>query len=192
MRFFNKGRVLLLLTVGLGLALIALVACGSDAATPDNTGAAGDRQETASDAASLLRSELGVAAYERLLQGSSGTPASANTGIWVTGQGEVSAAPDVAFLNLGVEAFATTVAEARSNAATALGEVLTTLKAQGIADRDIQTRFFNISPRYTSREVTRCLDSKEMTPQELEPEAGSTSTEVPAVEVQVAPIAEPS
>ena len=136
MRFFNQGRLLLLM-IGLALALIALVACDSDAATPDNTGASGSTQQTASDAATLLRSELGVAAYERLLQGGPGKTANANSGIWVTGQGEVSADPDVAVLNLGVEAFATTVAEARSDAATAIGEVLTTIKAQGIADRDI-------------------------------------------------------
>ena len=38
------------------------------------------------------------------------------TGIWVTGQGEVMAVPDVAELRLGVEVQADTVAEAQAQA----------------------------------------------------------------------------
>ena len=39
-------------------------------------------------------------------------PAQQNTGIWVTGQGETTAIPDVAILRLGIETQALTVAEA--------------------------------------------------------------------------------
>ncbi len=81
----------------------------------------------------------------------------AQTGISVTGSGKASAAPDLAVLSLGVEAFAGSVADARDRAAGAMDQVVNVLLASGIAEKDIQTRHFNISPRYTSREVNRCL-----------------------------------
>lgn len=66
-------------------------------------------------------------------------------GIWVSGSGSVMATPDIATLNLGVEAEAKTVAEASAQAATAIDAVMTALAAQGIADEDIQTQYFNIN-----------------------------------------------
>ena len=81
----------------------------------------------------------------------------AKTGIGVTGIGKARAAPDLAVLSLGVEAFAGSVAEARDRAAGAMDQVVKVLLASGIAEKDIQTRHFNISPMYTSRELNRCL-----------------------------------
>ena len=69
-------------------------------------------------------------------------------------RGRLPVAPDLALLNLGVEAMADTVADARTDAATAMAAVIAALKANGIADADIQTSYFNISPEYTYREVT--------------------------------------
>ena len=69
-----------------------------------------------------------------------------NTGIWVVGEGTVSVAPDVANLNLGVEAQAITVTEAQGQAAEAMAAVMTVLDDYGIADKDIQTRRFRIEP----------------------------------------------
>lgn len=89
--------------------------------------------------------------------GSVAAAGDAETGISVTGSGKASAAPDLAVLSLGVEAFAASVAEARDQAAGAMDQVVNLLLASGIAEKDIQTRHFNISPRYTSREITRCL-----------------------------------
>ena len=79
----------------------------------------------------------------------------AETGISVTGSGKASAAPDLAVLRLGVEAFAGSVAEARDQAAGSMDQVVILLLASGIAEKDIQTRHFNISHRYTSWEITR-------------------------------------
>ncbi len=70
---------------------------------------------------------------------------SQQTGIWVNGVGEVTATPDLATLMLGVEAQANTVAEAQSQAQEAMDKVMAALKAQGIAEKDIQTAYFNIS-----------------------------------------------
>jgi uncharacterized protein YggE len=67
------------------------------------------------------------------------------TGIWVSGTGKVMAAPDVAILRLGVEAQEKTVSEAQSKAARAMSDIVAVLKANGVADKDIQTQWFTIS-----------------------------------------------
>jgi len=69
-----------------------------------------------------------------------------NTGIWVTGEGKVSVVPDVAILNLGVEAQEETVAEAQQQAAEAMEAVMAVLDEQGIAEKDIKTQYFSIYP----------------------------------------------
>ena len=69
-----------------------------------------------------------------------------NTGIWVTGEGTVSVVPDIAILNLGVEAQGASVAEAQRQAAEAMAAVTAVLDEQGIAEKDIRTRYFSIYP----------------------------------------------
>jgi len=69
-----------------------------------------------------------------------------NTGIWVTGQGEAMAVPDIAMLSLGIEARGNTVAEARGQASEAMDKVMQALKDNGIAEKDIQTQRFSIYP----------------------------------------------
>lgn len=80
--------------------------------------------------------------------------ASSEAGIWVTGQGTISLEPDLVLLNVGVETMGDTVAEARGDAATAMDAIIQAVKAHGLSDRDIQTRSFNIWPRYEYPEVT--------------------------------------
>ena len=69
-------------------------------------------------------------------------------GISVTGVGRVSVEPDVAILNLGVEVQAATVSRASSAAAEAMDDVRASLARNGVEDKDIQTRFFNIFPQF--------------------------------------------
>ncbi|MBA7505243.1 26 kDa periplasmic immunogenic protein [subsurface metagenome] len=78
-----------------------------------------------------------------------------NTGIWVTGQGEAMAVPDIAELRLGVEARADTVAEAQTQASEAMDKVVAVLKDNGVAEKDIQTQRFSIYP------VTRWIREKD-------------------------------
>jgi hypothetical protein len=66
-------------------------------------------------------------------------------GIWVNGTGKVTAAPDVAVLQLGVEAQSATVGEAQTKAAEAMDRVMKALTGNGVAKKDIQTLFFNIN-----------------------------------------------
>ncbi len=69
-----------------------------------------------------------------------------NTGIWVTGQGETMAVPDIAELRLGVEARADTVSEAQTQASEAMHKVMVALKDNSVAEKDIQTQRFSIYP----------------------------------------------
>jgi uncharacterized protein YggE len=66
-------------------------------------------------------------------------------GIWVSGQGEVSAAPDIATIRLGIEAEAESVSDAQAQATGAMNNVLDVLKSNGIADKDIQVQQFSIN-----------------------------------------------
>jgi len=66
-------------------------------------------------------------------------------GIWVNGQGKVTAVPDIANLSLGIEAQTATVSEAQAEAASAMDEVMNALTKNGVAKKDIQTQYFNIS-----------------------------------------------
>ncbi|MFC1864727.1 SIMPL domain-containing protein [Chloroflexota bacterium] len=70
-------------------------------------------------------------------------------GILVTGQGKVTAVPDIAVLRLGIEAQKSSVAEARSLAAEAMDRVMTALTDNRVAKKDIQTQYFSI------RQVTK-------------------------------------
>ena len=83
------------------------------------------------------------------------------SGIWVTGNGKASGAPDIAVVSMGVESVEETAAAARANAARAMQSVMNALTRGGIADADIQTRHFNINPRYQSVEIERCDDNGE-------------------------------
>lgn len=77
------------------------------------------------------------------------------SGIWVTGEGEIAVTPDIATLWLGIEAQAETVAEAQSQATEAMNSVMTALTDNGVDEDDIQTQYFSID------QVTRWDDLKD-------------------------------
>ena len=91
--------------------------------------------------------------------GDSDVPYDGPSGISVTGNGTASGAPDIAVVSLGVESLEDTAAAARANAASAMQSVMKVLTEAGVADADIWTRYFNISPRYDWVEIQRCDDS---------------------------------
>jgi hypothetical protein len=64
--------------------------------------------------------------------------------ITVVGEGQVSAAPDTAQASIGVEVIDADVKQATSRAAETMENILATLKAQGIAETDIQTSYYNV------------------------------------------------
>lgn len=68
--------------------------------------------------------------------------------ISVSGTGEVTAAPDTAFITSGVTTQGATAREALDANTTAMNELMATLKEAGIEARDIQTSGFSVSPNY--------------------------------------------
>ena len=66
--------------------------------------------------------------------------------IWVSGTGEVTSIPDMAVVSLGVEVEEDTVQAAMDKAAAAMDSVVAVLRANGVAEKDIQTQWFNIYP----------------------------------------------
>ncbi len=76
-------------------------------------------------------------------------------GILVSGQGKVTAVPDIATLRLGIEAQEVSVAEAQSQANEAMDRVMSALTSNRVAEKDIQTQYFSI------RRVTKWDRDKE-------------------------------
>ncbi len=68
--------------------------------------------------------------------------------IAVTGEGKMTASPDMAILNLTVLREAKTAREAMSANNEAMAKVLEAMKKAGVEDRDLQTSGINIQPRY--------------------------------------------
>jgi hypothetical protein len=87
---------------------------------------------------------------------STGGSATQQQGLWVTGEGKVQVTPDIANIQLGIEAQAATVAEAQDQANSAMTSVMNALKTSGVAEKDIQTRYFNI------QKVTRWDSDKQL------------------------------
>ncbi len=75
------------------------------------------------------------------------------SGISVVGSGIVLATPNIARVTLGVEVSNGSLAAAQSDAAQRMDAVIGKLKSHGLADDDIRTVSYNISPQYdTSRD----------------------------------------
>ncbi|MCH8349032.1 MAG: SIMPL domain-containing protein [Chloroflexi bacterium] len=140
-----------ILFLGLGMVLLLALACASQLGTPEAPVQVVDR--------SVPQGGVAEASLPSAVR--AGFPTQMQQGIWVSGRGEATAVPDLAILNLGVESFGSTVAEARSDAAEAMGQVMKVVAGRNIADRDVQTKFFNINPRYSTREITRCVEPDE-------------------------------
>ena len=68
--------------------------------------------------------------------------------IVVSGEAQSSVAPDLAVVSLGVTETRTTAREALSANSQAMAAVLKALKADGLADKDLQTSGFAIQPDY--------------------------------------------
>jgi uncharacterized protein len=70
---------------------------------------------------------------------------SAPEGVRVRGEGEASAAPDVARTNVGVDIRALTPEQANTEATQRMAAVVAALKQLGIADKDLKTGTYNVS-----------------------------------------------
>lgn len=75
-------------------------------------------------------------------------PESLPNGITVSGEGEVMGAPDTLAVTYGVSLKRDSVDAAVNDAANAANAALEAAKAQGVAEADIQTRDYSITPEY--------------------------------------------
>ena len=135
--------------VGLGLGLVALAACSQAPLASTSTGATDNTPAVGASAAQPGLS--GNVSTNGSGAGLAQTVISSDghiMGITVSGQGEATGVPDLATVNLGVEAFRNTVQAAREDAAAAMNQAIAVLRDRGIEERDIQTSSFNIYPRY--------------------------------------------
>ena len=141
----------LLAMLAASAAMTVAIACGEDSrADVDGTSSA------ATNAAVMdALTAVTAATAEMSSSMAQAQPAGAQTGILVSGEGRVSVEPDLAIVNIGVEAQAETVAEARGDAAGAMTGVVAAVKNRGLSDADIQTTSFNIWPQYQYEEIER-------------------------------------
>jgi uncharacterized protein YggE len=72
------------------------------------------------------------------------TSAAAPRTITVVGEGKVRVQPDVAQASIGVEVLNSDVKQASADATAVMEKLLEALKAQGVAENDIQTSYFNV------------------------------------------------
>lgn len=70
--------------------------------------------------------------------------------ISVTGTGEVSVAPDMATIVVGIQAEAEVAADALDQASAATAAILATLDVEGINPKDIRSGAVRLNPRYSS------------------------------------------
>lgn len=84
-------------------------------------------------------------------------PSPESRSIHVTGSGSVTGEPDIATLYLGVSVEKKSVEAAREEAASAMTAVIESLKANNIAENDIQTENFSIYPQYDYTDEGRVL-----------------------------------
>lgn len=68
--------------------------------------------------------------------------------IAITGEGTVTAAPDIANIQVGVTSEAKTVADAQNDNTKKMNEIIKAIKEQGVAEKDLKTENYNIYPKY--------------------------------------------
>lgn len=103
------------------------------------------RQGIATAAVFLL---LGGAAVGRACTAQEKETMGMASGITVQGIGEVMVKPDIARLQLGVQTQAKEAAQAASDNAERTSALIRAVRAAGVAEKDIQTSGYGISPQY--------------------------------------------
>jgi len=76
--------------------------------------------------------------------------------ITVTGEGTSSATPDIATISFTVQEQASTVQAAQDAATKKANDAIAAMKAEGVADKDIKTSGYNVSPQYASQQPVVC------------------------------------
>lgn len=77
--------------------------------------------------------------------------------ISIRGTGIVTSAPDIAYINLGVNSNAQTARVALDKNTKAMNNIITAVKKIEVEDKDIQTSNFSINPRYNNKSYQESL-----------------------------------
>ncbi|MGJ8617399.1 MAG: SIMPL domain-containing protein [Sulfitobacter sp.] len=84
-------------------------------------------------------------------------------GIIVTGEGRISAVPDMATITLGVRENANTAKEAMGKVTTSVSAILEQLDTLGVAQKDRQTSRFYLNPVYNNSRSSSGEDIRKVT-----------------------------
>lgn len=87
-----------------------------------------------------------AACYQQGAQGTTINTSSQLQGISVVGEGRLTLVPDVAAVTLGVEVTASGVDQAYQDSSRAMEALMAALKGAGVADKDIKTTQYNLTP----------------------------------------------
>jgi uncharacterized protein YggE len=100
---------------------------------------------------------LGIAAFIGVgrPETAGGASDDARAGITVTGTGESRRTPDRAGLMFGVQTHGATAAATQAAHAAEVKRLIAALKAAGVADKDVKTEQFDVSPRYDVDKVAK-------------------------------------
>ena len=71
--------------------------------------------------------------------------------ITVSGEGKIYAKPDVATVSFGVTAQASTVGDVTKSSTDKMNAIIAVIKQLGVADKDIQTTNYNLTPVYSNK-----------------------------------------
>jgi uncharacterized protein len=74
--------------------------------------------------------------------------AASQSTITVSGEGEASAAPDVAYVTVGVQIQSATAATAVAETSRRMAAILDAMRARGLASPDLQTTGLSVTPQY--------------------------------------------
>lgn len=87
-----------------------------------------------------------------------GKPTAERDTITISGQGKVTAVPDIAVIEVGLMTEKSDVASAQKENTLKMNRLIKNLKVLGVEDKDIQTSYYNIYPQYdwpNGRQVLR-------------------------------------
>jgi hypothetical protein len=147
-----KKLLLILVALVVAIPLLVAIGCNSDEGNANSTPEAGDF---------AVPAPLGE--EDRVLQAMSPNNSQQPMGVWVSGEGKVSAVPDIAVLSLGVEAQEMSVAQAQFQARQAMNEIMEALSDNGVAERDIKTQRFSIDEVWNWKDEERVFEGYRVT-----------------------------
>jgi uncharacterized protein YggE len=141
-----KLRRYILVSGVLVVFLLLMTACVREAGTSVSTG---EVQAGTASVSGESRTEDRTGTAVSLASSTTGlTSISSRPRIDAQGVGTISVKPDLVKLTLGVETRAKKVKPAQSEAAKAMSSIINILEKAGLAEKDIQTRYFDITDEY--------------------------------------------